>query len=169
MSSTILALGGDDERAAWAPRSAGVDLKDDGVADAPAEVFGPDDAPGLSSAGRGGTNDIESQPGDTPAMPIARTRRARKPRVFPKARPLDGFNLWTRIVLKVSRIFVSNSTTNVGRPFGLAWALDVSYWSGGDFPKWDRRSNSAGTTSLASLGLMVREPVVQSRGRTERG
>jgi hypothetical protein len=127
MSSTILTLIGDDERADWAPPSARVDLEDDGVADAPADVFGPGDAPGLSSAGRGGTNDIESQPGDTPAMPIARRRKAWKPRVFPKARPLDGFSLWTSIVLEVSRIFVSHSTTNVGRPFGLAWALNVSY------------------------------------------
>ncbi len=93
MSSTTLARGGDDERAAGVPPSARVDLEDDGVADAPAEVFGPDDAPGLSSAGRGGTNDMESQPGDTPAMPIARTKRTWKPRVFPKARPLDGFSL----------------------------------------------------------------------------
>jgi hypothetical protein len=93
MSSTILALGGDVERAALVPSPARVDAGEDAAADAPAEVFGPDAAPALSSAGRGGTNDIESQPGDTPARTVARTRRARKPRVLPKARPLDSLSL----------------------------------------------------------------------------
>jgi hypothetical protein len=120
MSSTILALGGDDERAAFVPTPDPVDVGEVDTADAPAEVFGPELAPALSSAGRGGTNDIESQPVDTPAIPIASTRQARLRHVLPNARPLVGPGLWTSIPFKISRIVISHSTTNVGRPFGLA-------------------------------------------------
>ena len=47
MSSTILALGGDDELAALVPSPARVDAREDAAADAPAEVFGRDAAPGV--------------------------------------------------------------------------------------------------------------------------
>src|SRR5436305_3121043 len=143
MSSTIRALDGDDEPAAFVPSPARFGVGDD-RADAPEEVFGSDAAPALSSAGRGGTNDIESQPGDTPAMPIARTRKARKPRILPQARPLDGLSLRTSIVFKVSRIIVSHSTTNVGRAVWPCLGLECILLVRGRFPQVGSSLESGG-------------------------
>jgi hypothetical protein len=75
MSSTILARGGDDERVAFVPSPTRFVVGEGDTTDVLPEARGPDAVPVLSSAGRGGTNDIESHPGDTPAIPIASTSK----------------------------------------------------------------------------------------------
>jgi hypothetical protein len=152
MSSTILALGGDEERAALVASPDPVDVGEDDTVDAPAELFGPDVARALNPAGRGGTNDIESQPGVTPAMPIASTRKARKLRLLPIARPPVGLRLWTSIALKVSRIVVSHSTTNVSRALWPCLCLDCILLVRGRSPQVGSSLESCGHEISGELG-----------------